>query len=221
MGHHENPGLIGGRMNNFEHGLLHYLSAQQLRKIQAHRVGIGGAGGLGSNAALALVRCGFKHFEILDQDVVEPSNLNRQQFNITDIGKVKVEALKDRMIEINPDLDITVHQETWELKNADHFFKKYDVVVEAFDAIESKTAFVDFYHERAGLVVSGSGMAGTNMSIPMEIKQLGNIFIVGDNKSETTEICPPFAPRVIQCAAMMAGIVFDWAMRASSSRQNT
>jgi len=204
-------------MNKFEHGLLYYLSAEQLRKIQSLKIGIGGAGGLGSNAVLALVRCGFKTFEILDKDTVEPSNLNRQQYNIADIEEVKVKALKARLLKINPDLNIAVHQETWTLKNAEQFFVGYDVVVEAFDVIESKSAFVDFYHDRASLVVSGSGMAGTDMSIPMEVKQLGNVFIVGDNKSETSESSPPFAPRVFQCAAMMAGIVFDWAMSGQTN----
>ena len=201
-------------MNGFEHGLLHYLSAQQLKRIQSLKVGIGGAGGLGSNAAQALVRCGFKKFKVLDKDIVEPSNLNRQQYDTDDIGKPKVQALKEHLLKINPDLNITVHQETWTPKNADQFFAGYDTVVEAFDVIECKTAFVNYYQDKAKLVVSGSGMAGTDMSRAMEIKQLGNVFIVGDNKSEASDTLPPFAPRVIQCAAMMAGIVFDWALQS-------
>jgi len=204
-------------MNEFEHGLLHYLSAQQLSKIQSLKVGVGGAGGLGSNTALALVRCGFKTVEILDKDTVESANLNRQQDNSADIGEVKVEAIKARLLKINPDLNIAVHQETWTLKNADKFFNGFDIVVEAFDNIESKAAFVDFYHDRASLVVSGSGMAGTDMSRTMEIKQLGNVFVVGDNKSAASEETPPFAPRVFQCASMMAGIVFDWAMSGQTN----
>jgi len=203
-------------LNNFEHGLLHYLTAEQLKKVQSVSLGIGGAGGLGSNAALALVRCGFRDFEILDKDTVEPSNLNRQQFNIDDIGRPKVEALKDRMLRINPDLNIVVHQQTWEPKTGDRFFKTSRAVLEAFDDIACKTAFVDYYHPRHELVVSGSGMAGTDMSRAMTVKQLDNVFIVGDNTSETSDALPPFAPRVIQCAAMMAGIVFDWVMSTNA-----
>ena len=67
-------------MNVFEQGLLRYLKPEQLTLIQSKRIGLGGAGGLGSNCAMMLVRSGFKHLEIIDQDVIDASNLNRQQF---------------------------------------------------------------------------------------------------------------------------------------------
>ena len=62
-------------MNIFEQGLLKYLKPEQLALIQSKKIGIGGAGGLGSNCAMMLVRSGFKNLEIIDQDVIDASNL--------------------------------------------------------------------------------------------------------------------------------------------------
>ena len=70
----------------FEQGLLKYLKPEQLALIQSRKIGIGGAGGLGSNCAMMLVRTGFKHLEIIDQDLIDPSNLNRQQYFADEVG---------------------------------------------------------------------------------------------------------------------------------------
>ena len=78
-------------MNVFEKGLERYLRPQALQKIRSLHIGIGGAGGLGSNCALNLVRCGFSHFTIADFDRVEVSNLNRQFFFLNQVEKPKVE----------------------------------------------------------------------------------------------------------------------------------
>src|SRR5580704_15932635 len=97
-------------MNLFEQGLLKYLKPEQLTLIQSKKIGIGGAGGLGSNCAMMLVRTGFKHLEIIDQDVIDASNLNRQQYFPDEIGLPKVDTLKKRLLDINPEADIRIHQ---------------------------------------------------------------------------------------------------------------
>ncbi len=76
-------------MNIFEQGLLKYLKPEQLTLIQSKKVGIGGAGGLGSNCAMILTRSGFKHLEIVDQDLIDASNLNRQQDFTNEVGLAK------------------------------------------------------------------------------------------------------------------------------------
>src|SRR5271167_4017852 len=113
-------------MNILEQGLLKYLKPEQLALIQSKKVGIGGAGGLGSNCAMILVRSGFKNLEIIDQDVIDASNLNRQQYYPAEIGLPKVATLKKRLLEINPDATILIHQLRWHEGNADNFFKGYD-----------------------------------------------------------------------------------------------
>lgn len=196
-------------MNIFEEGLLKYLTREQLSLIQSKRIGIGGAGGLGSNCAMILVRSGFKHLEIIDQDVIDPSNLNRQQYFTAEIGLPKVGQLKKRLLDINPDANILTHQTQWHEGNAQDFFKDSDFIVEAFDVADFKYRFVQYYAPRVKVMVSGVGMAGLSEKKPMTIKKMGNVYICGDLSTDSAQGHPPMAPRVTQCAAMMAEIILD------------
>jgi sulfur carrier protein ThiS adenylyltransferase len=196
-------------MNTFEQGLLRYLKEDQLKKIQSAKIGIGGAGGLGSNAAMILIRSGFKHLEIIDKDTIDASNLNRQQYYVDEIGLPKATILKKRLLAINPEADITVHQTEWSEKNASKFFKNCRIIVEAFDQADWKYKFVDYYQDKAEYVVCGNGMAGLLEKKPMQVKRIGNIFMVGDYSTDTRQGHPPMAPRVTACAAMMAEVVLD------------
>ena len=200
-------------MNIFEQGLLKYLKPEQLQLIQSKKIGIGGAGGLGSNCAMMLVRSGFKHLEIIDHDVIDPSNLNRQQYFTREIGLPKVIQIKQRLLDINPDAEIIIHQIKWQEDNADQFFKGFDIVVEAFDGAEFKHRFVQYYAPRFPLVVSGVGMAGLIEKKPMNVKKIGNVYICGDRLTDSAQGHPPMAPRVTQCAAMMAEIVLDHTLK--------
>ena len=100
-------------MNILEQGLLRYLKPEQLSLIQSKKIGIGGAGGLGSNCAMILVRTGFKHLEIIDQDVIDASNLNRQQYFLNEIGLNKVDVTKKRLLDINPDAQDRPEAKRW------------------------------------------------------------------------------------------------------------
>ena len=200
-------------MNIFEQGLLRYLKPEQLALIQSKKVGIGGAGGLGSNCAMILVRSGFKHLEIIDQDIIDPSNLNRQQYFTAEVGLPKVECLKKRLLEINPEANIIIHQTKWLETNAENFFKGFDFIVEAFDAADFKYRFVQYYAPRFPVVVSGVGMAGLLEKKPMTVKKMGNAYICGDRSTDSAQGHPPMAPRVTQCAAMMAEIILDLSLQ--------
>ena len=196
-------------MNIFEQGLLKYLKPEQLALIQSKKVGIGGAGGLGSNCAMVLVRSGFKNLEIIDQDVIDASNLNRQQYYTAEIGLPKVAVLKKRLLDINPDANILIHQTKWHEGNAQGFFKGFDFIVEAFDVVDFKYRFVQYYATLFPVIVSGVGMAGLSEKKPMTVKKMGNVYICGDRSTDSAQGHPPMAPRVTQCAAMMAEIILD------------
>ena len=200
--------------NRFEEGLLRYLSKEQLARIQSVRIGIGGAGGLGSNTAMMLVRTGFCHLEVIDFDVIDPSNLNRQQYFTDEIGQDKVAVTKKRLLDINPDLDIVVHKACWTEETAPQYFKDCDFIVEAFDQKDWKFRFVDYYQDKVKFVVSGNGMAGLLEKQPMQVKKLGNVYICGDGATDSALGHPPMAPRVTMCAAMMAEIVLDLTLRS-------
>ena len=208
-------------MNIFEQGLLKYLKGEQLALIQSKKVGIGGAGGLGSNCAMVLVRSGFKNLEIIDQDLIDASNLNRQQYFTAEIGLPKAAVLKKRLLDINPDANILIHQTKWHEGNAEEFFKGFDFIVEAFDAADFKYRFVQYYATRFPVIVSGVGMAGLSEKKPMTVKKIGNVYICGDRSTDSAQGHPPMAPRVTQCAAMMAEIILDLALLPISSNKSS
>jgi len=200
-------------LNAFEQGLLRYLKPEQWNTIQSKKIGIGGAGGLGSNCAIVLVRSGFKNFEIIDQDIIDASNLNRQQYYFNEIGLSKAEVTHKRLLDINPDLNIIVHKTQWNETIAEQFFKEADFVVEAFDNADWKFRFVEYCRKRFPVIISGVGMTGLLEKKPMSVKKLGNVYICGDHTTDSHQGHPPMAPRVTQCAAMMAEIVLDLTLK--------
>lgn len=199
-------------MNPFEDGLTHYLSPPQLQKIQARKIGLGGAGGLGSNVAMILVRTGFKHFEIIDADTVDISNLNRQQYFLDDVGQDKAESLRKHLLKINPNIDCRISKTTWTSDTGDQYFGGCDFIIEAFDVAEYKSQFVEYYQDKAAFVISGNGLAGFSTEA-LPVRKVDNIFLVGDTVTGVSQEAPPLAPRVTTCAAMMAGIVLDLALK--------
>jgi sulfur carrier protein ThiS adenylyltransferase len=204
-------------MNSFEQNLERYLSNQHLGLIRSKKIGIGGAGGIGANAALILARSGFRHFEIIDSDQVDYSNLNRQPFFLADVGADKVTALKRHLLAINPELDVQIHKTRWTPETAGQFFHDCEFILEGFDEARTKHDFVDFYQSQAPYVVSASGMAGFDVKNQLPIRQVGNIFIVGDQKSDVAKGHSPLAPRVIGCAARMAEIVLSLTLNSLPS----
>ncbi len=202
-------------MNTFEQGLLRYLKPEQLALIQTKKIGIGGAGGLGSNCAMMLVRSGFKHLEIIDQDVIDASNLNRQQYFLDEIGLPKVNVTKKRLLDINPDAHIITHHIQWNETIGANLFKGFDMIIEAFDNAQWKFRFAQFYAGRFPIVVSGVGMAGLLEKKPMVKRKVGNIYFCGDMSTDSAQGHPPMAPRVTQCAGMMAEVVLDLTLGVS------
>ncbi|MFA5088171.1 MAG: sulfur carrier protein ThiS adenylyltransferase ThiF [Candidatus Omnitrophota bacterium] len=196
-------------MNRFEEGLLTYLDAEQLKIIQGIKIGIGGAGGLGSTVAVLLTRTGFKNIEIVDKDTIEPSNLNRQQYFLSDIGSVKVAALKNLLLKINPDIHILDRHTSWSDETGEQFFRGCDFIVEAFDQVDWKYKFVEYYRSKTRTLISGNGMAGLSSTHPILVKKMGNVYFVGDGQTETDEQHPPLAPRVTLCAAHIAQIILN------------
>ena len=196
-------------MNAFEQGLQKYLTQKQLKLIQSSTIGIGGSGGLGSNVAMILVRTGFVNIEILDCDDIEPSNLNRQQYFIDEIEKNKVETLKKRLLKINPGINCITHNIEWSLDNASDFFKNREIIIESFDKPDDKTKFIEYYQDKTKYIVSGNGMAGIAGGTATSIKKLKNIYIIGDQSTDTGDGHPPLAPRVTACAATMADVVLN------------
>ncbi|MBE3588188.1 MAG: sulfur carrier protein ThiS adenylyltransferase ThiF [Thermoanaerobacteraceae bacterium] len=186
------------------------LGPENLARIQRVKVGIAGAGGLGSNCAAFLVRTGFKRFRIVDFDRVEDSNLNRQFYFADQVGVLKVEALAANLRRINPDLFIEPLAVRIEKDNVAGLFDDCPVVVEALDRPEDKLLVVKTYLGTGKLVVAASGLAGWGRSDGITIHRLKeHFFVVGDLVSEAGPDCPPLAPGVAVAAAKQADVVLS------------
>ena len=124
------------------------LGADALPKLQAARVAVFGIGGVGGYTVEALARSGIGHIDLIDSDTVSVSNINRQILAThRTVGMPKVEAAKERILDINPDCDVTTHQVFYTPETADRFdFTKYDYIVDAIDTVTGKLALVERAH---------------------------------------------------------------------------
>lgn len=203
-------------MTILQQGLRRYFSEAQLAKLAAVRVGIAGAGGLGSNCAMILARSGVRRFTIADFDRVDASNLNRQFFFPTDVGLPKVEALGRHLLDLDPELDLKLVDGRLEAESLPEVYAGCDILVEALDKAEYKAIFCNLFMGSGAFLVSASGLGGFG-GAPMRSRKLGGKMVcVGDFSTEADEANPPLAPRVIQAAAMQADAVLEYILGGNS-----
>ena len=184
-----------------------YLTPEERTVLESARVGIAGAGGLGSNCAMHLVRAGVKHITVVDFDVVNESNLNRQFFFRDQLGQKKVEALKENLLRIDPDADIRAVDAKLDAVSVKEIFGDCDIVVEAFDVVDAKVMLVSSFASSGKKLVTASGLAGWGRSNDMRVRKMGNIVAVGDGETAVGESAAPASPRVGIAAAMQANAV--------------
>jgi sulfur carrier protein ThiS adenylyltransferase len=169
------------------------------RKIKKSIVGIAGLGGLGSAIAIALARVGVGSLILVDFDVVEPSNLNRQQYFVHQIGMAKVEALQKNIALVNPYVKVRTYQEKIDRSNAERILKEAEVVVEAFDRAEEKAMLINTVSEKMPdkYIVAASGVAGYGENNEIKtVRFSSKIFIVGDQETAARPGVGLMAPRV-------------------------
>ena len=158
-------------------------------RLKNATVGIAGVGGLGSAVAVALARVGVGRLVIADFDVVEPSNLNRQQYFIDQIGQYKVDALTENLHRINPYVTVESHCLSLEPKNIPLIFSDCSIVVEAFDRADMKAMLVNRVLEAMPdcSVVAASGLAGYGPNNSITTRQVSRrLYLVGDSISEAS-----------------------------------
>lgn len=167
--------------------------------LKKGKVAIAGLGGLGSNVAISLARIGVGELRLIDFDVVEPSNLNRQQYFVKHIGMYKVDALKEILLDINPFIKISTFREEVVKENIDKLFKDVDIVVEAFDNPINKAMLVNeiLINYKDKKIVSASGMAGIYSNNIIKTKKINSrLYICGDFINEAKIGEGLMAPRV-------------------------
>lgn len=137
------------------------LGSDAMTTIKTKKVIIFGVGGVGSWCAESLVRSGISHLTIVDSDCVCVTNVNRQlQATTKTIGKVKVDVLRERLLEINPNAEVNAMQEIYSAENADKFnLDSYDYIIDAIDSLENKMRLILHASECHGKLFSSMGAA--------------------------------------------------------------
>ena len=184
--------------------------------LSMFRVGIAGAGGLGSNCAVALARSGVGTLVIADFDVVDVKNLNRQYYFSSQVGMAKVKALKENIASIDKEILVVIYAERLDRNNIPGLFAGCDVIVEAFDRADMKEMIAEVVQTRMPGVplVMGSGMAGYGNTEALRYRRIDSMLhVCGDESSQVADDLPPMAPRVGIVANMQANTVIDILMK--------
>ncbi|WP_029321448.1 tRNA threonylcarbamoyladenosine dehydratase [Butyrivibrio sp. AE3004] len=135
------------------------LGSESINKLKNSHVAIFGVGGVGGYVCEALVRSGVGKFDLIDSDTVALSNLNRQIIALNStIGRYKTEVMKERMIDINKEVIVNIHNCFYLPENASDFdFSKYDYIVDAVDTVTAKIDIVLKAKECKTPVISAMG----------------------------------------------------------------
>ena len=145
-------------LNQFSRTQL-LLGEEAMNKLKNSRVAVFGVGGVGGYVCEALARSGVGTFDLIDDDKVCLTNLNRQIIATRKtVGKYKVEVMKERILDINPDAQVNIHQCFFLPENADEFsFDAYDYVVDAVDTVTAKIEIIMQAKKKEIPVISSMG----------------------------------------------------------------
>lgn len=204
----------------FEAELENLWGKELYRIIRGVRIGLAGAGGLGSNCAAYLVRSGFRCLRVVDFDRVSLANLNRQYYFQEQVGKEKVYALRENLVRINPLLELEPVVARIAPENFRPLFADCDILVEALDDPEAKKTLTRLFfagrliHPRPYLLIAVSGIAGWGESDAICCRKIKDCFyLVGDEKTAVDRSHPPLAPRVNIAAAKQADLILTFVCR--------
>ena len=180
--------------------------------IRQTEVTICGLGGLGSNIAIALSRCGIGKLRLIDFDCVDISNCNRQQYVLSQVGKKKTESLAEIIGMINPFVELELYDCRLSEQNMGEILKDSLFICEAFDDATQKAMLTNYVLEKMpdSFLVGASGMAGYGESNLIHTRKVfGKFYLCGDetNGLETGKCL--MAPRLMICAAHQADMILE------------
>ena len=186
--------------------------------LSKFRIGIAGAGGLGSNCAVALDRSGVGTLVIADFDMVEEINLNRQYYFSDQVGMMKTDAIKYNIKHVNPGILVITHQIKLDRINLSEVFSGCNIIIEAFDNAAMKEMLIETVQTNMpGIpLIVGSGMAGWGKTNELKCRKIDEtLYVCGDESSEVSDNLPPLAPRVGIVANMEANLAIEILMNIS------
>ncbi len=180
------------------------------KKVKSARVAVCGLGGLGSNIAVMLARTGVGYLKLIDFDMVEPSNLNRQSYYVRHLGMFKSDALCEQIRDINPFTEAVGITERITEENAVKLLSDCDIICEAFDDPQAKAMLTETVLSRLPekKLVCGSGMAGFSSSNTIQTRRITpSLYICGDLESAAKPGNGLMSPRVSVCAGHEANMI--------------
>ncbi len=194
-----------------QNALLEALQQRHGRELQerftAATVAICGLGGLGSHIATALARAGIGRLILIDFDQVDITNLHRQQYKVTQIGRCKTEALAENLLEMAPYLELELHCIRITEENVEELLQRSDIICEALDEPEAKAMLTNRVLEKlpGKYLIAASGMAGMGSVNAIRTRRITeHFYLCGDGTSDVSEGMGLVAPRVMLCAAHQA-----------------
>ncbi len=157
------------------------IGEENVKKLSLATVAVFGCGGVGSYAVEGLARAGVGKIALIDNDVVDVTNINRQLIaDITTIGKDKVEVEKDRILKINPKAKVIAYKEFFSEENSNKLIdEKYDYIIDAIDSVKSKILLIKLAHEKNIDIISAMGMGNKLDPTMIEVADISK-----------TEVCP-------------------------------
>jgi len=178
--------------------------------LNGENIAICGLGGLGSNVATMLIRAGVSRLHIIDFDKVDVSNLNRQNYDICDVGKFKCDAMEAKIRAINPFAEIKVTNFRLDESNLTEILKDDKIICECFDNPENKAMLAENVLSKFDdkFLISAAGMAGIRDANSIKARKMSErFFVCGDFANDAK--MGLFAPRVMLVAAMQAHLVLE------------
>lgn len=188
------------------------MAPQTYFELKSAVVGIAGLGGLGSNVGVALTRIKVGKLVLVDFDVVEESNLTRQNYFADQIGQHKVDASMENLRRINPQANLDGRKVRLTPEKVVDVFKDCQVIAECFDRADQKQMIVEtvLTKMRDVVVVSVSGLAGYGRSNEIVTRRVSDrLVLIGDTVSGTGPGIPLTAPRVGVAAYHQANAITE------------
>ncbi len=180
------------------------------RRLTQASVAVCGLGGLGSHIAVALARAGIGKLYLIDFDKVDLSNLNRQQYFVSQIGQDKSMALRDNLAAIAPYTEVIPYPLRLTEQNLKALLQDADIICEAFDQPEEKAMLVNGVLEQLPdkYLVSASGMAGLGSGNLIHTRKITkHFYLCGDEVSDVSQDIGLISSRVMICAGHQAHMV--------------
>lgn len=168
-------------MENWQEREELLIGKDNIEKLKNATVAVFGCGGVGSYAVEALARAGIGNFVLVDKDVVDVTNINRQLVaDFSTIGMDKVEVEKERILRVNPEVKVEIHKEFYCEENKEKLIREdYSYIVDAIDSVSSKLSLIITAHEKNVKIISAMGMGNKLDPTLIEVSDISK-----------TSVCP-------------------------------